>query len=313
VLTPTLLPNLLLATRTALFPANTRPTSQTAVGHTGAPASALQSVQTPTSSESTLPPAASPGSPIVERVKGPGTSDGFGKTSNPGNKGNNGNNDRGSPSTAAIPGAPGSRSSITDPAAAPSTDEQAEAEKGNRPTKAEIAAIKRRCAASLLALIPRSVARAFLGVPPSAPPVPYIGDGTCSSNSSNSLATSPPTPIIGPDHGSSLHSSEDNLASSHSHSPSSIPHPVASGHLAAERLRTDDDPSAGMDPEEVHFLQIIEKDLLDLFADEYCNKHLVYAIVEAVLARLLPEMAERCVEDLLEDRGVASVHVPLAF
>ncbi|KAJ5130923.1 uncharacterized protein N7515_006962 [Penicillium bovifimosum] len=306
VLTPTLLPNLLLATRTALFPANTRPTSQTAVGHNGAPASAPQSVQTPTPSHQTLPTAASPGIPVVERVKGASTSDGFGKTSDTENK-SDGNNDRGpfiSPATTIPgPGPQGSRSSNPDPQTAPPINEPAEREKANRPTKTEIATIKRRCAASLLALIPRSVARAFLGLPPSAPPAPSVGDGTCSPNSSHSLATSPSR--IGHD-GSSLHSSEGNLASSS--------RPVASGHLAAGRLRTDDLPSAGeMDAEEVYLLQIIENDLLDLFADEYCNKHLVYAIVETVLGRLLPEMAERCVEDLLEDRGVASVPVPLAF
>mgnify|MGYP006996951851 CR=1 FL=1 len=80
---------------------------------------------------------------------------------------------------------------------------------------------------------------------------------------------------------------------------------------SAERLRTDDDSSAGIDREERHLLETIEGDFLDLFADEYCNKHLVWSIIETVLAKVLPEMAERSVEDLLEDRGVASV--PPAF
>lgn len=293
MLTPTLLPNLLLATRTALFPANTRPTSQIPAGHIGASASAPQSVQTPTPSQK-APAPASPGPPILEGGRGLAVE--VGKTNNPGNSSSSGKNGGVPTSTAtghstfsSIAGVP---TSINDPA---------ETEKG-KPSATEIAAIKRRCAASLLALIPRSVARTFLGVPSLAPP-PYNGDGTCSSNSS-SLATSSPPSSLGGLHGSSSQI-KANLSSQ---SPSS--RPVASGHGAAQRLRTDD-PSAGMDLEELYLLETIENEFLDLFADEYCNKHLVYAIIETVLAQVLPEMAERSVEDLLEDRGVASV--PPAF
>lgn len=56
--------------------------------------------------------------------------------------------------------------------------------------------------------------------------------------------------------------------------------------------------------EDRHYIQTIESDLLDLFADEYCNKHLLYAIVELVLVRLLPELKDRGVTELLEVRGV---------
>lgn len=79
---------------------------------------------------------------------------------------------------------------------------------------------------------------------------------------------------------------------------------VGSESVAAERMRTDKQP-VDTDPETVHLLETIEKDLLDVFADEYCNKHLVYSIIEAVLAKVLPEMTERSVEGLMEDRGVA--------
>ncbi|KAJ5616032.1 hypothetical protein N7537_001146 [Penicillium hordei] len=307
VLTPTLLPNLLLATRTALFPANTRPISQTAAGHTEAPASALQSVQTPTPIQKALAPSASSNTPIVEGVRGSNT-DIVGKTVNPGNSRNSGNTGGGHASTSTS-GHPSSFSAIAADAPTPKLNDPAEPAQGNSPSKTEIAAIKRRCAASLLAVVPRSVVRTFLGVPSSAPPPPYNGDGTCSSNSSTSLVTSspPPSPSV---HHESFQRGNANLAPSHSPLPSS-PCPVACGHLAAERLRTDDDPSAGIDWEELHLLAVIERDFLDLFADEYCNKHLVWSIIETVLAKVLPEMAERSVEDLLEDRGVASV--PPAF
>ncbi|PHH54214.1 hypothetical protein CFIMG_003037RAa [Ceratocystis fimbriata CBS 114723] len=49
-------------------------------------------------------------------------------------------------------------------------------------------------------------------------------------------------------------------------------------------------------------IQEIDKTILDVFSDEYCNKHLIYAVLELVLVRLLPELAEKGVEDLLDDR-----------
>lgn len=48
----------------------------------------------------------------------------------------------------------------------------------------------------------------------------------------------------------------------------------------------------------------IERDLLDLFADSYCNKHLIYSIVEAVLVKLIPELAEHSVGELMAERGL---------
>jgi hypothetical protein len=49
-------------------------------------------------------------------------------------------------------------------------------------------------------------------------------------------------------------------------------------------------------------LDEIERSILDVFSDAYCNKHLVYAILELVLVRLMPELAEKGVVELLSDR-----------
>ncbi|CAK7563331.1 MAG: hypothetical protein SEPTF4163_001198 [Sporothrix epigloea] len=46
----------------------------------------------------------------------------------------------------------------------------------------------------------------------------------------------------------------------------------------------------------------IEGGLLDVFDDAYCNKHLLYSILEAVLVRLVPELAENGVLGLWEER-----------
>ncbi|OJJ47653.1 hypothetical protein ASPZODRAFT_131207 [Penicilliopsis zonata CBS 506.65] len=81
-----------------------------------------------------------------------------------------------------------------------------------------------------------------------------------------------------------------------------IPHPVALRLFgAAYDGKNPEDHEDKQSNEEQ--LKAIEEDILDLFADEYCNKHLIYSILETVLAKLLPEMSDRSVTELMEDRG----------
>jgi hypothetical protein len=42
--------------------------------------------------------------------------------------------------------------------------------------------------------------------------------------------------------------------------------------------------------------------LLMVFSDEYCNKHLVYGVLELVLVKLMPELIDKGVEELWEER-----------
>ena len=44
------------------------------------------------------------------------------------------------------------------------------------------------------------------------------------------------------------------------------------------------------------------EEILDLFGDEYCNKHLMYSVLELVLVRLMPELSERRVGELMAER-----------
>lgn len=63
----------------------------------------------------------------------------------------------------------------------------------------------------------------------------------------------------------------------------------------------------GDDDDEDQRLQIrsaIERDILDLFSDSYCNKHLVFAIIEAVVVKVIPELADQGVAELMADRGL---------
>lgn len=44
---------------------------------------------------------------------------------------------------------------------------------------------------------------------------------------------------------------------------------------------------------------------LDVWGDQYLNKHLLYAIVEMVVVRVLPEVGERGVREGMEGWGVS--------
>lgn len=41
---------------------------------------------------------------------------------------------------------------------------------------------------------------------------------------------------------------------------------------------------------------------LDVWGDEYMNKHVAYAVLELIVVRVLPELAEKRVEDLMKER-----------
>lgn len=41
---------------------------------------------------------------------------------------------------------------------------------------------------------------------------------------------------------------------------------------------------------------------LDVWSDDYLNRHLVYAVLELVVVRVLPELGEKGVRDLVEGR-----------
>ncbi|KAK4123779.1 hypothetical protein N657DRAFT_425804 [Parathielavia appendiculata] len=57
----------------------------------------------------------------------------------------------------------------------------------------------------------------------------------------------------------------------------------------------DDDDDEGI-------LEEIERGILDVFSNSYCNKHLVYGMLELVLVRLLPELTEKGVLELWTER-----------
>lgn len=44
------------------------------------------------------------------------------------------------------------------------------------------------------------------------------------------------------------------------------------------------------------------ENLLMVLSDEYCNKHLMYGVLELVLVRLMPELSEKGVTELWDER-----------
>jgi hypothetical protein len=44
------------------------------------------------------------------------------------------------------------------------------------------------------------------------------------------------------------------------------------------------------------------EEVLDTLGDSYCNKHLLYGVVELIIVRLIPELSEKGVKELLDER-----------
>ena len=59
---------------------------------------------------------------------------------------------------------------------------------------------------------------------------------------------------------------------------------------------------ADPDPARERMLLELELGVLDVFGDEYMNRCLVFAIVELVVVRLIPEMAEKGTREMLEEK-----------
>lgn len=140
-----------------------------------------------------------------------------------------------------------------------------------RPSPAEVASIRRKCALGILSLIPRPIARRLFGVP--------------TEPSSRVISTQVGSPALSP---SQFQAAGPGVRSD---SPSSPSPEVLGSYIRS-------------DAEESLLASAIESNILDLFADEYCNKHLVYSIIETVLAKLMPELSDRSIAELMEDRAV---------
>jgi hypothetical protein len=136
------------------------------------------------------------------------------------------------------------------------------------PSPSEIAAVKRQCATDILSLIPEPIARAFFR----GSAENQANDYTTNNRNESSHDEIPPLTAMSP--------SQDRTTAAH--------------HTDEENVGVEE------------LLEAIENDLLEPFSDAYCNKHLIYAIVELVLIKLIPELSEQSVSSLMEERGIVS-------
>ncbi|KAL4752310.1 hypothetical protein BDW72DRAFT_202355 [Aspergillus terricola var. indicus] len=141
-----------------------------------------------------------------------------------------------------------------------------------RPSPAEVASIRRKCALGILNMVPRPIARRLFSVP--------------TEPSTRDISAQVESPALSP---SQFQAAGPGARNGY---PSSSPSLEAS------------DSDNRRDAEESLLASAIESNILDLFADEYCNKHLVYSIIETVLAKLMPELSDRSIAELMEDRAV---------
>ncbi|KAL1876047.1 hypothetical protein Plec18167_005308 [Paecilomyces lecythidis] len=169
-----------------------------------------------------------------------------------------------SQSTAEVPPIVVDNNETEAPATTATAISSSQMERGQR-HDSEVAAIKRQCAERLLSLIPRPVARTFF----------------CISRDDVTGASVVEQP---------QKQQDENL----------VPEKGTPSTGRASPLSAQDVDEV----EESLLLSAIENEILDPFSSAYCNRHLMFAIIEAILAKLLPELLERDVAELMEDRGV---------
>ncbi|KAI1908466.1 hypothetical protein LOZ65_006637 [Ophidiomyces ophidiicola] len=182
---------------------------------------------------------------------------------------------------------------------------------------AKLNSVKRACARSLRQLIPRRIGLAIFGIPSSE----HLDDATgLSAEGSHhpasldmtipACAATAPLPPIGvgfnPYTPFSGATAETGPSSNSDSQPGySIPHPTTAPSLnAGLTMNLKSNLSSLRERQDEELLCAIERDVLDLFSDSYCNKHLVYSIVEAVVIKLIPELTEHTVGELMAERGL---------
>ena len=142
--------------------------------------------------------------------------------------------------------------------------------------------MKRRAAYAILGLIPTPVAGVFFAT----------------GNAASSDAAKPATTSPGRDESYSNPTrtkSDRGRSQSHQRIPAGAKDPA---------LPTPPPPSFQIpDPDPIREAQLADiEGTLNIFGNQYMNKHLLYSLVELVIVRLVPEMREKSVQELLEER-----------
>lgn len=147
----------------------------------------------------------------------------------------------------------------------------------------ELLALRRRCASALWTLVPRSAGRLFFG-------------GTATSWLAGCLSS---TPRSGP----VTNTNNNNKGGDKGEG-------VGEREGECQGVDDNDDNDNDNDHLDAQIINEIETDILDVFSDPYCNKHLMYGALELVLVRVMPELAEKGTVELWEER-MRSMLLPL--
>jgi hypothetical protein len=162
------------------------------------------------------------------------------------------------------------------------------------PSPAEIVAIKRKAAETIVAVLPDPVSRIYFGA---------SNDKTVHANVRSRALGSALQPV---DPSSRAKSSNIVTPATHAsksdndHGEEKEKKDEATRRVLGESRGPDDSFTTGSDWKG----QCIEQAerLLDVLGDSYMNRHLMFGIVELIAVRLVPEMAEQGVEALLAER-----------
>ncbi|KAL1852819.1 hypothetical protein Daus18300_012063 [Diaporthe australafricana] len=154
----------------------------------------------------------------------------------------------------------------------------------------ELLALRRRCASALWALVPSAAGRLFFGGSAASWLARWLKADLSSPLSRSGPATNT----------NSTNSSSSSEAVDAGDDPAAAASPHQQAHVEGKRRGTGEQPQEqGPD---ARIISEIETGILDVFSDPYCNKHLMYGALELVLVRLVPELAEKGVVELWEER-----------
>ncbi|KAI0187757.1 PXA domain-containing protein [Xylaria flabelliformis] len=168
----------------------------------------------------------------------------------------------------------------------------------------ELAALRRRCASAFLGLVPRAVGELYYGTDNWA----WFGvKANTITNEGVNLRTDPlkiSSSIFKHNHATKLKGGTD-AGPSHI-SPADENNPMMRGDATlcsrTQPKEPGEAPPRHDEEDKSRRLSEIETGIVDIFSDVYFNKHLIYGILELVLVRLVPELTEKGVGELWEER-----------
>ncbi|KKY32701.1 putative pxa domain-containing protein [Diaporthe ampelina] len=156
----------------------------------------------------------------------------------------------------------------------------------------ELLALRRRCASALWALAPRAVGRLFFGGSAASWLARWLNKAA--DDDSLPLLRSGPAPNTDIDTNTNTSSEAGDAgdAGVSAHQRAHVKDGSAGVHQHPQQQQAPD----------ARIISEIETGILDVFSDPYCNKHLMYGALELVLVRLVPELADKGIDELWEER-----------